>query len=158
VAHQDELSELAGHAGALIAAGLELPSKHLQQVAAGAGVNSSMAPGEIYSRLLPRQTDLLKAVYQTIADECARRKIRPVWIYLPIPDPNSGAVGSQILPLAESAGFSVFDATHWHRNENGLFPSAQDYHPTPKGHRLIAETVFEIFTQTPLLPSEAVLK
>ncbi|MFN8706306.1 MAG: SGNH/GDSL hydrolase family protein, partial [Planctomyces sp.] len=148
MAHQDELSELAGHTGSLIAAGLPLPSSHLQDVADRAAVSSSMPPGEIHSRLLAIQPELLKAVYLTVTDECSRRGIKPVWIYLPIPDPNSGQAGRQIIPIAEAAGFQVFDATDWHRNQDRLFPSSQDYHPTAKGQRLIAESLYDIVMRT----------
>ncbi|MCA9012065.1 MAG: SGNH/GDSL hydrolase family protein [Planctomycetaceae bacterium] len=154
VAHQDEFSELAAYTGMLIADRMQLPSKHFDDVAAKAGVVPEMPPGEIYSRLMQAQPGLLSAVYQTIVDECRDHRIQPIWIYMPIPDPNSAAIGSQLIPIAKAAGFDVYDLSDWHQDQDGLFPAPGDHHPTAKGHKLIAESLLELFRQHSSILSE----
>lgn len=154
VAHQDELSELAAYAGMLITDRMKLPSDHFDAVAAKAGIVPEMPPGEIYSRLMQAQSGLLSAVYRTIVDECRDHRIQPIWIYMPIPDPNSAVIGSQLIPVAKAAGFDVYDLSEWHQNQDGLFPAPGDHHPTAKGHKLIAESLLELFRQNSSILSE----
>jgi hypothetical protein len=154
VAHQDEFSELPAYTGMLIADRMKLPSNHFDDVAAKTGAVPEMPPGEIYSRLMRAQPDLLSAVYQTIADECQDHQILPIWIYMPIPDPNSASIGTQLIPIAKAAGFDVYDLSDWHQNQDGLFPAPGDHHPTAKGHMLIAESLLELFRQHSSILSE----
>jgi len=150
-AHQDEFRELASHTGQLVANDLKLPSDHLEAVVRQAGVTSDMPPGGIQSRLLRKDPELLAAIYQTIVDECRRHGIVPVWVYLPIPDPGSAAVGEKLFPIARDAGFIVADQSNWHHGETNLFASAEDHHPNARGHELIAESLFRWIQEHPEL-------
>ncbi|HUP80601.1 MAG TPA: hypothetical protein VM260_18780, partial [Pirellula sp.] len=97
-AHQDEFQELASHPAHLIAQGLELPSQYFKEIAIKAEITSGMAPGAILSRLQRYETELLDAVYRTIVDECRKRRVVPVWVYLPIPSSELDQTKAKLIP------------------------------------------------------------
>ena len=153
-AHQDELRELASHSAQLIVNHLELPSNHLKAVVNRAKVTADMAPGAIQTQLQRHETELLAAIYHTIVDECQSRKIVPVWIYLPVPSAVADDVGPKVMKLATEAGFIVCELSDWATNPEGLFRSADDPHPTAKGHERIAAALLRMLDKHPeILPA-----
>ena len=143
-AHQDEFRELASHTAQLVAQRLELPSRHLQEVVARSGVNAEMAPGAIQSRLQRDEAELLLAINRTIVDECRRRGILPVWIYLPVPAPAIEDPREKLVALAESAGFVVCDLSGWTTVREGLFDATEEFHPNAAGHQRIADALIQM--------------
>lgn len=156
IAHQDEFKGIGTSLAQLIANRLDLPSKHLQEVAGQAGVDSRLAPGAIMGRMSVFQTELLSAIYKSIVDECQQHAALPVWIYLPIPsrDPSEEqATRTRLFPLAKDAGFLTGDLSDWmHGQTQGLFAD-DEFHPTARGHELITEALMEMIRTSPeLLP------
>lgn len=161
-AHQDELRELASHAAQLISLGLELPSRHLKEVAAQAHATSDMAPGAIQSVLRRFEKELLLANYRSIVDECRGVQTIPVWIYLPIPDVSAGEVADKLIPIASSAGFVVHDLSYWATSGDGLFDKVEEFHPNAQGHRRIAEALLRMIKESPetlpMFPRDALIQ
>ncbi|MFO1091850.1 MAG: hypothetical protein U0992_00860 [Planctomycetaceae bacterium] len=153
VAHQDEVATIEQHNARLLWNGLPLPSPHMQAVADAAGISADMPEGAIASQLQSHRVEMLQAVYQTFVEECRSRGVLPVYVYMPIPGSVEEDPGPQFLSLAERAGFVTCDLTGWATGAKlaDLFPPDDTEHPTPLGHRLIAQALLQLVKQRPEL-------
>jgi len=149
VAHQDELENIDLHAAALLDSGLRLPSPELEEAAKSAGITPDMKGGAIQGRLHPFRAQLLGAAYRSMVNECRRRGVRPVYVYLPMPGSTADDNGAELLSLARDAGFQVADLTGWLGDTPAadLFRTEDTQHPNAIGHRLIAAALSREFEQ-----------
>ena len=149
-AHQDELLGPIEHLVRLLDQNYKLPYPALQDIVERAGINSEMPPGVIEVRLSPYRQEILLAIYRTTVNNCRRRGILPVWIYLPIPGVSDAHEDSdQILNCARRSGFVVLDLTNWSQGHSltEVKRTEKDHHPDGRGHRLIADVLYDALQQ-----------
>jgi hypothetical protein len=161
-AHQDELLGPVRHLAKLVATHEPLPYPCLDEIVRTAGVTPDTSWGATEGMLYPHAREIVLGVYRGLVEDCRKRGIVPVWIYLPMPGITEIAVRSEeIISVAAEAGFEVVNLADWAR---GHAPaevklSEQDHHANALGHRLIAERLFRILRERPgLLPEFARLK
>jgi hypothetical protein len=58
---------------------------------------------------------------------------------------------AKLKPLAESAGFRVWDLSDWTTTREGLFSSPDNPHPNERGHRLIATRLLRALHEDPVV-------
>jgi hypothetical protein len=159
VAHQDELGGPPKHLAKLVHRGTNLPYSFLKEVVTKAGVTPDMAEAAIEARLQPFGPELVRGAYQDIIQQCKKRGVLPVWIYLPMPGIVEVSVKTEeVEELAARAGFLVINLARWadayNPAEVKLTPT--DHHANALGHRLIAERLLEALRSRPeLLPAWA---
>ena len=110
------------------------------------GIRKGMSEAEILRRLRPRAQVLLSWVDGTISQQCARRRVLPMWTWLPSLDPQTASSRAPRPP----PGFVAI-------NLEGLFDGRDlarlrlrdwDFHPNAEGHRKIADRLYaEILEQ-----------
>lgn len=94
----------------------------------------------------------MACVYRGIVEDCRRRDILPVWIYIPMPGIAAISVDTdEMLTLAREAGFVVIDLSDW---AEGYEPrevklGEEAYHANELGHRIIAERLYEALRVDP---------
>jgi hypothetical protein len=107
--------------------------------------------------LEPFAMDIVRGVYRDLVDECRRRGVLPVWVYLPIPGvTNTPAQAAAFADLARDAGFTVVSLDGWvgRYSAADVLLSVDGHHPNPLGQRLIAGRLDETLRQRPdRLPS-----
>lgn len=152
IAHQDELLGPVKHLAALATQGEALPYACLADVARRAGVGPGMPPAAADAKLEPFAREIVLGVYRDLVDECRRRGVLPVWVYLPIPGvTNTPAQAAGFAELAREAGFTVVSLDGWVANYSpaDVLLSVDGHHPNPFGHRLIAARMDEALRQKP---------
>ena len=121
----------------------------VQSVVRRAHVNAKMPAVMIERRLQPYSTELCKWSFQSFAQQCAQRGVRPIVIYRPAPADFSGtesAARSKMLGLARAAGLEVVDlspAFDSVTDRSSLVLAKWDDHTTALGHRLLADKLYE---------------
>jgi hypothetical protein len=154
IAHQDELLNPTRHLAMIVERGAEIPYPHLRDVIQKAGITPDTPKGATELKLQPLAREIVAGVYRDVTAECKRRGIRPVWVYLPMPGVTQITVqSSELIPLAEEAGFIVVNLEDW---ADGHRPSeirlqAGDPHANALGHRIIAERLDALLQQRPEL-------
>jgi hypothetical protein len=161
-AHQDEFAGPAKHLARLVTRGNQLPFPCLEQIVRKADVTPATPPGAADGRLLPFGREIVRCVYPGLVEDCRRRGILPVWVYLPMPGVVDVSIKSaHLISVAAEAGFVVVNLAKWadgHAPEEVKL-SATDHHANALGHRLIAERLFEQMRERPeLLPAWAHVK
>jgi hypothetical protein len=161
-AHQDELIGTIRHLAGLVVGRVPLPYPCLTEVVQKAGVSPDRSREDVEGRLIPFAREIVLGVYRGLVEDCRKRGVLPVWVYLPIP----GVTETSLQPpafvgVAEEAGFVVLNLAGW---ADGHVPaevklSAGDHHANALGHRLIADRLFAALRGRPdLLPAFARLR
>jgi hypothetical protein len=127
------------------------PYPFVRELCERAHVNSRVPEPIIRRRLQPHAMEILSWVYNRMVADCRANKIQPVFISLPPVGPEQE---SPNIELAKSAGFNIVDLkgvydghTRWK-----LMLSQWDSHPTPEGHQLVAERLFQELGKTGVIP------
>jgi hypothetical protein len=155
-AHQDEFQSAYKHLARLAINGTPLPYPCLHEAVQSAGIKVGTNREEAQLKLEPYAAEIVKCVYRDLVNECRKRGIQAVWIYLPIPAATGPPVGAApFVEAATEAGFTVVNLSDWSK---GSAPadvklSASDEHPNALGQSLIAQRLFDLFRSRPdLLP------
>ena len=154
-AHQDEFQSITRHIAKLVAQGHRFPAARVMDFVSNTGVTRDMPDGLIQGRLGNQLEELLGAVYQTMVEDCRRRNVVPVWIYLPMPDANAEEPFDKLAAIATEAGFTVSELSDWNdgHNTGNLFPRNDNEHPNAEGHRVIADALLQLTERRPeILP------
>ncbi len=126
-----------------------------------------VAPGrdhDWYKEILkPYRWEILKSVYQTIANDCRTAEIPCVWVLVPrVGREGDAAERSRLIDLARSVGFTTtLDASNAYAgiDPGELAIGPDDYHPNARGHKLLAKRIETLVLEDPiaceLLPIEA---
>jgi hypothetical protein len=155
-AHQEEMLFPPRHLARLVAHGTNLPYPCLADVVRKAGIRQASSERGMEQRLMPLGREIVSCVYRSLAEECRRQGILPVWIYVPIPGiVEVPARSADLLNLAGESGFVVLNLADW---SDGFAPAEvklgeREYHLNPAGHRILAARLFAAIRERPeLLP------
>jgi hypothetical protein len=148
IAHQDEYQGTTQHLARLLAGRHELPA-YLREVARRARITPKMGPGEIEVRLQKFAVDIVRGVYADLAADCHKRRILPVWVYVPIPGVVSRGLTKQDLADLRGAGLVVIDLSDWAKGYAPEQVMADRHHANALGHRLIAERLQAVLRSRP---------
>jgi hypothetical protein len=156
-AHQDEFDTAIRHLARVHGTGTQLPYPCLADVMRKAGITSATAWGAAEQMLRPHARELLLCIYRDLVDDCRKRGVLPVWVYLPMPGVVDVPIqSSELVGVAAEAGFVVLNLADWF---DGYAPgdvkvAPANHHPNVRGHRLIAERLFAAMRKRPeLLPA-----
>jgi D-alanyl-lipoteichoic acid acyltransferase DltB (MBOAT superfamily) len=134
--------------------GVDPPWPYVRELLSRARVTRTMRENAALARLHPYADSVLAWTYSQIVAECRQRGIRPVWIYLSLPEPGQDqGVGSAMTAQARAAGFVTLDWEDVYAGHDfkSLQASPWDFHPNAEGHRLIAERFYRDLTEDPEL-------
>jgi hypothetical protein len=154
VAHQDELVGPVRHLAKLVARKNRLPYPSLGEVVRKAGITDDTSWGMTEALLKPHAPEIVAGVYRHLVEECRRRGVLPVWVYLPIPGVvQDEGRAAEVVKLAEAAGFVVVNLAAWAADVRAadVRVGAGDPHANALGHRLIADRLAELIGQRPEL-------
>jgi hypothetical protein len=146
--------------------GYEIPEAYRDVIRAAvreAGVEPSMSLATIRERLKPRGLDLVGWIFQRFAEQCRKRGLPACVVYRPdtAEYPKLHAEHRQaIVDLAEKAGLPVLDLVYSFdgvdnrqsimlspptgSNLQGWTRKRTDYHPTARGHQLLADELYRL--------------
>ncbi len=140
-AHQDEYFGSVSHIVGLVDKHLLPPFPGLDEIVARAGVTHQTSGALTRALLEPHAKELVACVYRDVVQECRRRGILPVWVYLPMPGVVEVSIKSdELVALARDAGFEVLNLSDWaegHRPDEVQI-AERDYHANVLGNQLIA--------------------
>jgi D-alanyl-lipoteichoic acid acyltransferase DltB (MBOAT superfamily) len=128
-----------------VRSGMEIPYDFLRATVQRAGIDRRTEETLAVKRLDPFRGVILSWLYERIVQECRRRAIVPVFVFLP--QVNDGAwqeETGETLQRAEAAGFvaiSLSDVYQKHDSQT-LRVAQWDNHPNAAGHRLIADALY----------------
>ena len=124
-------------------AGLTFP--FLQELFERAGISEGDTQAEIKRALAPYREELMRWTYGRIAELCAERGIRPVWVYL-ANTRTRGLLGAEEgRRFAEEAGLStiILDGAYGGLPWQDVALNEADTHPNQLGHEMIAKRLYE---------------
>jgi hypothetical protein len=154
-AHETVWSRNAIHLAQMITRGVEIPYESLRAIVERAGITPDLPAGAIERRLEPFTGEINDWVEGRVVDECRRRGIVPVWVFVPhlkeTPGPEDSA---ELGRRAERSGFVVLNLwdTFRHAYIGSLWVAEWDYHPNAAGHRLLASRLYDaVERQAPLI-------
>lgn len=128
---------------------LPVPYEYLRSVIQRAEVNKDMALFNIIRQLLPFQDEILQWGYQRVVDICRVHRIRPVWLFVPMPYERLQEWNiSEYTTAAQRAGFEVISLLHAYDSEEPYtvtLPSSG--HPNMLGHELLADYLYKTLSQ-----------
>jgi D-alanyl-lipoteichoic acid acyltransferase DltB (MBOAT superfamily) len=133
---------------------VEIPYEYLREIIERVGIDSTTTEESAMQLLYPVRTEILEWVYREFARECTSRGILPVFVYLTLPGrtPDVELIEEQIR-LAKESGFVTFDLRDVYDgfDVKKLQVASWDWHPNPRGHRIIAERLYRDFTESGLV-------
>jgi hypothetical protein len=145
VAPGREVSRAARYMVEVVQKRIEIPYPVLAGIVARAGLTPGMDEATALRRLAPFQREILSGVYRYIVDECRKRGIVAVWIFLPqVREGSWQEETPEMRRIAEEAGFVIIDLGDVYKNEpiDAIRLAEWDDHPSPRGHRLIADRLY----------------
>ncbi len=146
IAHQLEDKIIARTLATFIAGGVEIPYPHLLEIAEAAGVRPGMTQAEVELLLEPYSREILVWTYDQMAALAQEHNAEFVWIFIPaLETAYEQEEVTSLAQLATDAGFTVVDISDVYDNhdEAEIVVAEWDKHPNARGHRLIAERLYQ---------------
>ncbi|MCI0731149.1 MAG: SGNH/GDSL hydrolase family protein [Chloroflexi bacterium] len=146
MAHQREEEAVVLYLADRISVGADLPYEDLMELARRAGVEAGATKVEAERLLKPFETEILSWTYRRIVEVSRAYGILPVWIFMPtLENPLRDEEVAHLAGLAEESGFIVLNLSDAYENQDveSLVVAYWDKHPNAKGHRLIAERLYQ---------------
>lgn len=157
VSHVSDPYWAASRLARAVRKGVELPDPFLGEYAKRAGVGRTTPDLAAERRLSTKWPEMIGWAYQRMADQCREKGVRPVWLFVPRIGDKPGVGQAKNFPAlkaaAEKAGFTVIDLS-------GVFDgyavddislAKWDTHPNERGHRLIADKIYDLIAGNPAL-------
>jgi hypothetical protein len=122
------------------------PYQGLKDILHRAGITSPMVLRKAAPRLQPFGDDTLQWAYNELADISRRNGILPVWIVLPTwPGVDDSDKAVPLIRAAEQAGFITLNLSKVYGSGTAadLQVAPWDRHPNARGHKLIAEGLYQ---------------
>jgi hypothetical protein len=108
---------------------------------------------EVFERQLePCAAEILEIVYRRFVEASRAAGAVPVWVFLPTLEIRGDSAGiAWMVELAVQAGFEVVDLSDVWEGEDlfTLRVADWDYHPNTRGHRLVADRLYEELARRP---------
>ena len=149
-----EISRSAVYLAEVVHKRLPIPYPALQAIVDKSGARAGMDEAAALKLLQPHGAEILRAVYEQIAQRCVEQKIRPVWIFLP--QVREGAWQEETpetVRIASAAGFAVINLADVYRGRDiaTLRLAEWDDHPNVLGHRLVADALYRALAADPAI-------
>jgi hypothetical protein len=141
-AHPEEEKHVARNFSKLVLNSVDLKYDTLKAIRAEAKVSQSMSRQELITRLLPFSGRIIHWGYHEIAEDCRKRNIVPVWVYLPTPkDENPGLNFARLSAIAKVYGFVIIDLSRAYEGYplKDVHVSEKDFHPSVLGNQLLSK-------------------
>ena len=157
VGHPSDRTKAINRLAEVVMTGTPIPYDYLRQLVTKTGLKRDMEVRTMRARLQPYGNELIQWVYKQIAQDCRNHSVVPVFLYLP----NLRALGeeetSDHLRLAAEAGFKIINLSGIFNgyDERTLHRNDWDFHPNTKGHKIIADRLYETLRQNPALLEKA---
>jgi hypothetical protein len=146
VAHGSDEEQALRHIIRMVRSKINIPYPDLNLIVKEAGVDAAMSEVLVERGLKPFGPQILSWAYQRIAQDCRKVKITPVWIFLPsLRTYTTERQVANLVGWANQAGFTVLDLTgvyDGHEDDNDMLVAEWDNHPSAKGHKLIAMSLY----------------
>lgn len=156
VATGRELSRTVDYLAEVVHKRIAIPYAPLAQAVGRSGLAAGQDEATAAKQLRPYRGELLAATYRLIAARIQSAGALPVFVFLPQVQPGSWDEETpETLRIAAAAGFTVIDLSDVFAGETlGNIRLAEwDDHPNAKGHRLIADRLYEAISTRPgILP------
>ena len=146
VAHQREEEAGVLYLADRISAEADLPYTELLELAQQTGAEAGATKVENTRRLQPVGTELLRRTYRRIVETSRAKGILPIWIFMPTLEyPLNPDEITRLAQLAEESGFIVINLADAYdgQDPDSIVIAYWDKHPNAKGHRLIAESLYQ---------------
>ena len=133
---------------------LPMPIPGLQAIVDRSGAKPEMDETTALKHLEPHGAEILKVVYDTIANKARAAGAKPVLIFLPqVRDGSWQEETPTTLRLASEAGFAVInlDKVYQGRSIDSVRLAEWDDHPNALGHQLVADQLFRTIAADPNL-------
>lgn len=155
--HHNDLERTSRYWTRMVQKGTLPNSGYLRELMARTGMHPNAGANEARRRVRPYQDELLAWVYTTFVDECRRRQIVPIFVYMPTviepTEPWRAAERQRTIDVARKAGFRVIDLTgaYDEHDVTELWIAPNDGHPNAVGNKLIADKLLAAFAENSLL-------
>jgi hypothetical protein len=146
MAHQREEEAVVMYLADRFQVGADLPYDDLIEIGRRAGVDAEATKVGIERRLKPFGTEIVSWTYRRIVEISRAHGMLPVWIFMPtLEKPLQEEEIARLAHLAEESGFIVLNLSAAYENQDveSLVIAYWDKHPNAKGHRLIAERLYQ---------------
>jgi hypothetical protein len=146
VSHQLEEEIIVRNLASRMVLGIEMPYEYLADLASRAGVEEGMTQAEGERRLKPYGEELVSWTYQQSVAIARENGIQAIWVLFPtLETEKSPEIIAKLVRQAEDAGFVVIDLSGLYDDQNpsSLIVAEWDKHPNARGHRLLAEHLYE---------------
>ncbi|HEY6112444.1 MAG TPA: hypothetical protein VIV62_08005 [Chthoniobacterales bacterium] len=153
IGHPSDRLKANNRLAEVVMSGTAIPYDYLRDIVKKADVSADMPMRQLGARLRPYSDEIVAGTYRRIVDICRERNILPVFIYLP----NLRGLGEEETPdhlrFAAEAGFNVLNMSGVFNgiDEQTLHRNDYDFHPNAKGHRIIADRLYEALQKNPAL-------
>jgi hypothetical protein len=146
VATGRELLRAAQYVVEVVEKQVGIPYPFLGDIVAKAGLKPGMDEATALRRVASFQPEILLGVYRHIREECRKRGIAAVWIFLPqVREGSWQEETPEMLRIAAEAGFVIIDLGDVYKGESAeaVRLAEWDEHPNARGHRLIAARLYD---------------
>jgi hypothetical protein len=126
---------------------IAIPYPELKEIAAKAGLTPDMDEATAVRRLEPFQAEILSAVYRRVVETSRARGIVPIWVFQPQVREGPWQAETPVMQrLAEEAGFVIVSLADVYKGEDvaAIRLAEWDEHPNARGHRLMADLLYEL--------------
>lgn len=150
VAHQLEERITVRNFANRVHIGSEIPYDYLRQIAAESGISAEMTASEAERLMTPYGPDLVSWTYQQVVARAQEKGIVPIWVFVPtLESPLNIQEKASLEQTAQAAGFVTIDLSNLYEGQDisSLIVAEWDKHPNAKGHRLIAEHLYQALQQ-----------
>lgn len=141
--------------GAAYASGRPIPYDFMKDIIRKSGIDHSTSQSVIMNTMEPYSEELVELSLKYLHDLCIENNIHPIWAYWPTTSthPYVKEYPEELADMAKKIGFQIvsLDGVYAEYTPRSLFVSPVDRHPNLLGHQLVAEKLYEIFSESPEL-------
>lgn len=127
-----------------------IPYNDLKEIHRRLGINTETAEVIAEKKLRPFGAEMLSWAYRRIVQDCRQRAVLPVWIYLPTLAQRSDETEAlEQVRMAQEAGFITLNLFGVYENINptSIRLAEWDDHPNARGHKLVADRLYNVLSE-----------
>ncbi|MEZ4701201.1 MAG: hypothetical protein R2834_12765 [Rhodothermales bacterium] len=128
----------------------------LQELIVKSGAKAGMEASEIRARLKPFSQDILRWSFERIGEACRAHGVTPIALFVPTTR-ETGGIDPEwygiLSKMVEDAGFTLInmEGAYGKHKTDAVQLASYDQHPNVRGHRLIAERIYNELKARPTL-------